>query len=327
MAAPTLNTYLQETQRLLRDQRQQMENPSDLIAYINEGRREVALRTMCLRALTPISGACDTVDVTAAGTGYTAPVVTISDPDFPSGQGTYPLGSQATADATVVSGSIASVNITYGGSGYFQPTVTIADPTGTGFEGTVNAAGVHQTDEGREVYNFADVDLSMYPGFGAIYMVKSVSIIYANYRYSLPVYSFSTYQSSIRQYPFQYQYVPTIGAQFGQGTAGSFYLYPLPSTAYQLEWDSFCLPSDLVTNLSVEALPQPWTQAVKYWAAYNAYLELQNPNQARLMMDLFEKQLNVYSTAARPGRASNPYGRWIALLTAGLSAAMMLGAC
>jgi hypothetical protein len=165
-------------------------------------------------------------------------------------------------------------------------------------------------NQGQEVYNFSDVDLSQFPGVDSVYGVRSVSIIYSNYRYSVPVYAFSTYQAMIRQYPFQYQYVPTFGSQFGQGADGSFYMYPLPSQTYQLEWDCQCLPQDLEDDQSVEVIQAPWDDTVPYFAAHLAYLGLQNMNAGNYYLDLFDKMCLRKSTYARIGRVVNPFGRY-----------------
>jgi hypothetical protein len=45
----SLNTYLKDVYRLLRDPRQDMLNPLDLVAHINTARREVAMRAQCVR--------------------------------------------------------------------------------------------------------------------------------------------------------------------------------------------------------------------------------------------------------------------------------------
>ncbi len=301
---------MKQTQRFLRDSRQEYVDPGDLIEYINRARREIAMRAQCLRVLTPISGSLTQIDVIAGGHGYTAPTVTVTPPDFPSGTLPYPNGLQALANITASGGSITSINLDNGGYGYFQPQVVINDPHGTGATASARISTFNELQQGQEVYPFSLIDLSPFPGVDSIYMVKSVSLIYANYRYSLPMYSFSTYQAMIRQYPFQYQYVPTFGSQFGQGTSGSFYLYPLPSQAYQMEWDSLCLPSDLLTDQDVEALPRPWTEAVPYFAAHLAFLELQNFNSAMGYLKLFDQYVTRYGTYARPGRVSNPYGRF-----------------
>lgn len=311
--APTRGTlfeYLKQTQRLLHDGKMEMLDPADLIEYVNRSRREVAMRTQCLRRLTPITGSIKSIDVTAGGSGYTAPSVLITPPDFPSGAQPNPNGKQATAICSLGGGSITSVNLTYGGAGYFQPNVSIVDPTGNGAILSPNLSFMNLQQEGQEVYPFAGVDTSMWPGVDAIFAVLSVSIIYANYRYSLPQYSFSTYQAYIRQYPFQYQYVPTICAQYGQGTDGSIYFYPIASQPYQMEWDCLCLPSDLIRDQDYEALPRPWTDGVPYMAAYFAFMDLQNFNSARFMSSEFDRFMTRYGAYARPGRWSNPYGRF-----------------
>jgi hypothetical protein len=306
----TLHDYQQDVQRLLREQKQILANPSDLTRYINRARREVAMRSQAIRFLTPISGTILSCTLTAGGAGYTNPTVTISDPDFPSGAVNSPNGRQATALATVQAGVIVGIDITDGGAGYFEPVVTITDATGTGATATLAVGGVNLLNAGQEQYKFSDIDLTSMPGAGSVYFVRSASVLYANLRYSLPCYPFSTYQSQIRQYPFQYQYVPTFFSQFGQGAGGTLYFYPLPSQPYQLELDCQLLPADLVTNQSVEALPEPWTDAVALYAAHYFYLEAQNLNGAKGMLELYEKFAQRYSDYSRAGRLTNPYGRY-----------------
>lgn len=296
----------------MREQRQAQINPDDLIAYINRARREVAMRTQCCRVLTPISGPVVTASVVTAGSGYTSsPTVTINAPDFPSGYGADPGGAQATGLAIVQSGSIAAVNIDYGGDGYFEPTGSIVDATGTGATITFAVQTINQLNEGQEVYNFADIDLSRTPGAEEVLAVHGISLLYSNYRYSLPCYSFTTYQSQIRSYkPNQYQWVPTFFSQYGQGAGGSLFFYPVPSQTIQAEFDCYVIPSPLTTNLSVELIPMPWNDAVVYMALHLGFLSIQNYNVAKFYLDLYEKMVGQYSNYARPGRAVNIYGRY-----------------
>jgi hypothetical protein len=301
--------YMQATQRLINDQAQRTIDPGDLIEYVNRARRETAMRTQCLRVLTPISGSIVSASVTAGGAGYTSPTVTVSAPDFPGGTPNLPGGAQAIATAQVLAGAIGTIDIQYGGSGYFQPVITISDPTGTGAAATASTSLLNTVNQNQEVYPFSGVDLSQNPGVGGIIAVKSVALIYSNFRFSLAIYDFSTYQAMIRNFPTQYSYVPTVGAQYGQGANGSFYLYPLPSQRYQMEWDCFCYPSDLATDTDTEALSLPWTDGVPFLAAYFAYLEMQNWNAAAFMQKQFDDWMTRYSRYARPGRRVNPYGR------------------
>lgn len=305
----SLNSMLQQTQRLLREQNQVFENPTDLISYINNARREIALRTQCIRILTSSSGVITGYSITAAGAGYTAtPTVDVTAPDFPSGKLPYPNGLQATAFPTVINGEITQIDPVVGGAGYFQPTVTITDQTGTSAEASAIVQQINLLNQGQEVYPFSGINLSGNPGCKSVYAVRGISLIYSGYRYSLECLPFTRYQL-YRAYPYQYQYTPAICSQYGQGTNGDFYFYPLPSQTIQAEWDCQCLPSDLVDDLSPEAIPDPWTDAVPYMAAHLAFLELGNFNMAKAYLDLYEKRALSYSQFTRIGRGVNPYGR------------------
>jgi hypothetical protein len=306
--------YLKQVQRLLREQKQDFDNPDDLLSYINIARRQVAGRTQCIRRLTPISGQVIDGTVLTGGTGYVTPVATITTPDFPSGAKPAAQGRQATATASQVGGVITDITINDGGDGYFEPIVTITDAAGIGTGATASltlSPLINTLNAGQEVYNFSDINLGQWPGVDSVLAIKSVSIVYSNYRYSLPMYAFSVYQAMIRQYALNYQYVPSFGSQYGQGTGGSFFFYPPPSQTYQMEFDCFCLPSDMLLDNSIpEAIPQPWTDAVQYMALQLAFQELQNFNSAKYYEQQFDKMTLGYSMQARVGRAVNLYGRY-----------------
>ena len=166
-----------------------------------------------------------------------------------------------------------------------------------------------QTHGFQEVYPFSAIPLGKFPGHKEVFAAKSISFIYMNYRYSVPVYPFSWYQSYVRIYPQQYLYVPTVAAQFGQGVNGSLYMYPIPSTMYQVEIDCFCTPKNIEDDDDYEAIPLPWTECVPFYAAHLAFLEIQNLNSAMFYLQLYDNMVHRYSAYARPGRMTNPYGR------------------
>ena len=101
--------YLKTAQRYLREAKQDLINPADLVTYCNRARREVAMRAQAIRILTPISGQIVSAIVTNPGSGYTNPTVVISAPDFPAGTSPYPQGLQATGLATLHAGAISGV--------------------------------------------------------------------------------------------------------------------------------------------------------------------------------------------------------------------------
>lgn len=308
-----LYKYAESVQRFLRDSRQQDLDLADIFDHINTARREVAMRAECVVRIPPISGACVAVSVTTAGSGYTSPTVTISGPDFPSGEPPYPLGLQATALPIIQGGSITAIDVQQGGSGYFSPTISVVDPTGSGCEATVTTSPLNLIYVGQEKYPLADIDLSMFPGVEDIISVRSIALLYSNWRYELARYSWSVYNSRIRQFAPSntYQYVPSFFTQLEQGANGSLYFYPVPSQTYQVEFQCICSVQDLTSDDSYEALPMPWQDAVKYFAAHLCFLDLQSFNNARVYEDQFDKFMHRYGAYARPGFRSNPYGRWI----------------
>lgn len=305
-----LAEYLKTLQGFVRDRAQKNLEPDDLISYINRARREIALRTQCIRVLTPIAGQIESIAVLNPGQNYTAPVVTISPPDAPGGMLENPGGAQALAVAQLLNGQISNVSMVNGGDGYFQPSVTVTDPTGSGAVLSARVMPFSQTQGSQEVYRFSDIPLRQFPGVDSVFWVQSVSIIFSNYRYSLAVYPFSAYQAFIRQYPRQYLFVPTVAGSFGSGSEGALYLYPIASSPYQLELDCYCLPTDLEDYDQFEAIAKPWTDAVPLGAAVYAFEELQNLNSARYWAEKFDSYVHKYSAWARPGRAINPYGRY-----------------
>lgn len=302
--------YSEQVQRFIRDQRQELVDSGNIISYINRARRETAMRAQCVRVLTPISGSVISCAITNGGSNYSNSVTaTITPPDFPSGFLPKPNGDQATASCIVQSGKITAVDITYGGYGYYQPTISFTDGSGSGAAGTLQVSPISTLNDGQEVYNFSDIDVSTFPGAGPVYAAISISILYANWRYSLAVPSFSAYQAALRSFPSQYKYVPFYVAQLGRGTTSNLFFYPLPSESWQAELDCLCLPQNLTDDQSVEIIPEPFTDAVPFLAAYYAMLELQNMNAARMYKAEYSEWMNRYAVATQPGRASNPYGK------------------
>lgn len=305
------DAYLQDCQRLLRDQREKLHNLDDLLSYVNRARRMVAFRAECCEAVSSISGEIESWSVTNAGSGYSAsPTFTVSAPDFPSGALPYPNGRQATANGIVSSGSIAAIFSSDGGAGYFQPTLTITDSTGTGAAASPVMKFVNTLNRGQEQYPFAGIDISNVPGADRFYGILSLTNIFSNYRTGMGYYDFDTYQTKVRLYPIQYQYVPAIWSQQCWGTDGKIFVYPLPSQTYQYEVRGLVLPQDLVDDSSPDIVPAPWNDAVVFYALHLAFLEQQQFNAAKFYFELFDKLMPRFKSAARPWRVNNPYGRY-----------------
>jgi hypothetical protein len=75
------------------------------------------------------------------------------------------------------------------------------------------------------------------------------------------------------QSALNFQAIPTRWATFQPGSNGVFYVDPIPDAGYTLNLDAVCFPIPLVDDTTVEAVPDPWTTAVPYFAAYLSYLD------------------------------------------------------
>lgn len=316
---PKLSTYLTDLQNLLGTNSSSTLYPTGtLITYINDGRRRVAVDSGCLRVLPPISGPITAITVTSGGTGYSTPTVIISTPDWPLGSGPSPNGAQATATAN--SGTnVTTITLASAGAGYFAPVITFSG-IGTGATAIALVSGVVQTIAGQEVYPFSGLNpvvAQSGSGILGIQAIQSINMIWTTFRYTLQHQSFSKYQALTRNYGAGlYQYVPAVWAQYGFGEGGSFYVYPVPNTAYQLEIDCLCLPQDLTVDTDVDALPYPFYTAVKYYAAQLAYLQKQRWEDAKHMYNADPKAPGKYQEFlksarqdAQPMSVSNWYGR------------------
>ena len=243
--------YLKQTQRFLREQKQEFENPDDLLVYINRARREVAGRTQCIRRLTPISGQVVSATVTAGGSGYVNPVATITTPDWASGTLPSPNGRQATAGVEMNGGVVTGVNINDGGDGYFQPQVTITDASGpgTGATATLTVSPINTLNLGQEVYNFRDIYRRQLAGrgYGSCGQSRSgdicaISLHRCRCRHFRPIRRRS---GSIRSHV---SVCALLWLAIRPGHGRQFLFLPAPSQMYQLEFDCFCLPTDMTAG-------------------------------------------------------------------------------
>jgi len=80
-----------------------------------------------------------------------------------------------------------------------------------------------------------------------------------------------------------------VGAHFPQGVASFFYLASQNGGALTL--DVIMIPPDLVDDTTPDAIPYPWEEAVPFYAAFRAYMDLQRQADATLMMARYREQL------------------------------------
>lgn len=299
-----LTAYTNAVKSLLHDFNLQFYgSPFDMTGAINTARNRVAAEAQCIRILPRSTGAISSVTVTAGGSGYTTlPTIGIS------GNG----GTGAILTPVLTGGVVTSVTVTNGGSNYALPlTLNFTGGNGTGAAATANVANINVTTSGQEVYTFASVNTiaALQPGVGQIQAVMSVAVNQGAWKPTLRYCAWGQMQAYYRSYNASILNYPEIWSQYSQGTNGSMYLYPIPSSVYSMDWDCICLPIALVDDSTIEAIPYPWTDCVPYYAAYLAYLNAQRRDDAERMLADYKQKMMEAGGFARVAINPSYYGR------------------
>jgi hypothetical protein len=100
-------------------------------------------------------------------------------------------------------------------------------------------------------------------------------------------------------------------AQYGEGSIGSVYLAPIPAQELPMEVDLTCSPFPLVSDDDSEIIPQPWSDAVVWWAAVLAYMQQQRPQDAAGMVQAFALEMPFCASVVCPQMIQTPYGATI----------------
>ena len=108
------------------------------------------------------------------------------------------------------------------------------------------------------------------------------------------------YSAGVFTYPFK-------AAMQGDGVNQILFLFPVPGQALEMEWDCSCLPKPLYSDNDYEAVPGPYTGAIKYAASMYAYLGSQRFGSAEIMRGLMMDHLGIDRAASDRGRVPSYY--------------------
>ena len=196
-------------------------------------------------------------------------------------------------------GTILQVAVRNPGFGYVAPpTLTLSGP-GSGAVLSPVISPHLCTAPGQEIYNFSGFNTvinGVNPGIKSLIAIQSVSISYGIAKPTLDQCSFSEMQAYLRSTGIGQTSFPQVWAQYGQGSTGSLFLWPIPSVYASMDVDAYCLPIDLVDDSTPEAIPYPWTDCVPYYAAFMAF-------QAKRMRDDASYMFAEAKRTIREGRA------------------------
>lgn len=101
---------------------------------------------------------------------------------------------------------------------------------------------------------------------------------------------------------------PGYYAQYGFGTGGSIFLAPIPSQVQPMELDCSCLPLPLENDDDPEQIPDPWVDAVSFYAAWLCLVQQQRREDAQAMLQVFAAELPFCASVVAPQMVQSPYG-------------------
>lgn len=300
-----LSTYITNLQNLLNDPLAQFYTSANLISWVNQGRTQTAKRSGCIRILVPSSGSVIGYTMTAGGSGYTTATVTVSGPDAISG-----VYTTATATATVSGGQVTAITPVIQGNGYvMNPTVTISG-NGTGATATATVSPHLTTVTSQEVYKFTDVTViaqaAVSQGIQGIIGVQDIALSWGGMKPVLDFVPWSSLQAYLRSFN-QGQDYPRVWSQYQFGENGSIYFYPIPGGVYEMQWDCYCTPAPLSVSQTIDLIPDAWTDAATYYAAYLAYLNAQRKDDANDMMERYKVSVMEAAAYTTPFRTPSYY--------------------
>jgi len=158
-------------------------------------------------------------------------------------------------------------------------------------------------------YAYANAFLRQYnEGYDEVFDVVQVAVSWSgSMRPALDYSTWDDFQAYLRSYQNLMTSYPSIWSTLGDGETGNVFLYPPPSNATEMEWLVKATPKALYTDNDYDALPNPFAEAVKYWAAHMSYLASQRWTQADGMEASFYQHLGIDRAAVDSGKSFRYY--------------------
>ena len=142
------------------------------------------------------------------------------------------------------------------------------------------------TTASQNLYTFSALNSYLSTtGVSQIMGIYSVAVSQGTIKPVLDYLPWQAMQAYMLSYNNQYTGYCEAWSQYGFGTSGSLYVWPIPSGAFPTDIDTYCLPTPLVNTTDVCAIPYPWTDAVAYYAAYWALSNAQRRDDAKAMKE------------------------------------------
>lgn len=130
-------------------------------------------------------------------------------------------------------------------------------------------------------------------GIKGIYDVYGTAVSWGGTRPALAYFSWLDFQAYARATTNGTISYPLIWTKYQDGENGQVWMFPVPSIVTEMEWDVACLPVPLIDDNTPDAIPGPYQNGVKFYAAKLAYLSSQRFSMADEMEQEFLTHIQV----------------------------------
>lgn len=301
----TLNTYITEVRRLLHDANGNFYSDSQLTDYINSSRERTVRDTGALREIVVSQTPC-----------MVAPTATIggATPAYPTA---WAANTAYTAGQFVFSNIYTYQVTTSGTSSDTAPPYPEATqnnynnyPPSTEFlNGTVGLTYVGNCENiSYEALTYLMGTSPLAPSTGnTVLDIVNINLYWGNTRVPMDYLAWTDFNTRLR---FWQNYIgrPLAYSIYGQQ---NIFLGPVPDQIYQIEVDCVVLPLPLTTVLpnEVDKIKDPYTSAVKFYAAYLAKFYEQSYGESEIYKQEYAKQVNSILNSVFTRRIPTPYSQ------------------
>jgi hypothetical protein len=138
---------------------------------------------------------------------------------------------------------------------------------------------------------------------GRVVDVMGITVYINNTRVKLQYYAFTKFDAMLRYWQ-NYQQWPVAYSRVG---ANVVYVGPVPNQNYTSDWDVAVNPAPLVSDATVEEMPTPFLDPVKYWACYLAKFKEQSLGECQIYQGEYLKVARMCSRSFMTRVIPNPY--------------------
>jgi len=156
--------------------------------------------------------------------------------------------------------------------------------------------------QGQDMYILNNV-LNLYQN--RVIDVMGITLYWGASRFKMTYKPFTELDAYVRTWQ-NYQSRPVMFSRMG-GT--SIFVGPVPDQTYVTDWDVALIPQPLASDTDVETLSPPFTDLVKYWAAYLAKFKEQSLGEAQIFKNEYMSMGRIVARAYMTRVVPDPYLR------------------